>query len=336
MDWSQSYTAEWRAFRVNRDTWSDAEMMTNIESAKITRTTSGKILESGSMDLTGEFESDYYRIVMTATQGADVERVDVCTLLFEVNGGTVDYGTTVAGVNGSSVLYPALVTAVTTGEYAPKGANGVVYARDLLQNAINAPVEVEGSFILDDHIVHELGSSVIDAVWAVLDAGGYVIQIDGRGVVHIKPKPTEPDLVIDSTSVGLLSNGIDFDNDKSEIPNRYIVIDNGVITTAVNNDENSPVSFVNRGYYVDLVDTSPTPTNGQTMMEYASDKLHQASVLKDARSYTREYAPDVYPYSIIRASIDGLFGDYRVESQSINCGNGITVNEKSSMETYLW
>lgn len=336
MDWSKSYTAEWRAFRVNRDTWADAEMMTSIESVNAMRTAGGRMLESGSIELTGKFESDYYRIVMTATQGADVERVNVCTLLFEVDGGTVDYGTTVTKVNGSSVLYPASVTAVTTGEYAPKGADGAIYARDLLQNAINAPVEVEGSFILDDHIVHELGSSVIDAVWAVLDAGGYIIQIDGRGVVHIRPKPTEPALVIDSTSIGLLSNGIDFDNDASEIPNRYIVIDDGVITTAVNNDENSSVSFTNRGYYVDLVDTSPTPTNGQTMMEYASDKLHQASILKYTRSYMREYAPDVYPYSIIRASIDGLFGDYRVESQSISCGNGITVNEKSSMETYLW
>jgi hypothetical protein len=226
--------------------------------------------------------------------------------------------------------------AVTTGEYAPSGADGVIYARDLLESAINAPVETEGSFILNDHIVHELGSSIIEAVWSVLDAGGYVLQIDGRGVVHIRPRPTEPSLIIDSTSTGLLSNGIDFDSDMSELPNRYIVIDDGIIVSAVNTDENSPISTVSRGYNVDVIDKSPTLVDSETYQDYAERRLYESSVLKDTRSYEREYAPNVFPYSLIRASIDGLFGDYRVESQSINCDNGITVNEKASMETHLW
>lgn len=336
MNWSQSYTATWRVFKVNRLTWADGEMLSNVDSVSVSRTADGSMIESGSMELTGGFQSDYYRVVMTAEQGSDIERVDVATLLFDVNGGTVDYGTTVSKVSGYSVLYPASTMAVTTGEYAPAGVDGAIYARDLLQSAINAPVEVEGGFILNDHIVHELGSSILDAVWSVLDAKDYCLQIDGRGVVHIRPKPSEPSLIIDSTSMSLLSNGIEFDVDMSEIPNRYIVIDGGLIVSAVNSDENSLVSTVNRGYYVDVIDKSPTPTDGETYTEYAQRKLHMSSVLKDTRSYTREYAPNVFPDSIIRASIDGLFGDYRVESQSINCGNGITVNEKASMETYLW
>lgn len=335
MNWSQSYTATWRVFKVNRLTWADGDMLSNVDGASISKTADGKMLESGSMELTGEFQTDYYRIVMTAEQGGETERVEVATLLFDVNGGTVDYGAVIGKVSGYSVLYPASVMAVTTGEYAPAGTDGALYAKALLESAINAPVEVEGGFILNDHIVHELGSSVIDAVWAVLDAGGYVMQIDGHGVVHIRPKPAEPSLIIDSTSKGLLSNGIDYDSDMSEIPNRYIVIDNGIVA-AVNSDANSPVSTVSRGYNVDLIDTSPTPVDGETHREYASRKLHQASILKDTRQYEREYAPGVFPYSIIRASIDELFGDYRVESQSIKCGNGIIVNEKASMEISLW
>ena len=336
MNWSESYSASWRVFRVNRLTWADGEMLSSVDSVSLSKTADGKLLESGSMELTGEFQTDYYRIVMTAEQGNEIERVDVATLLFDVNGGTVNYGTTASKVSGYSVLYPASTMAVTTGEYAPAGVDGVIYARDLLQSAINAPVVTEGSFTLNDHIVHELGSSVIDAVWSVLDAGDYILQVDGHGTVHIRPKPTEPSLIIDSTSTGLLSNGIEFNSDVSEIPNRYIVIDSGSIVTAVNFDENSPVSTVTRGYNVDVIDKSPTPIDGETYSEYANRRLHQASVLKDTRSYTREYAPNVLPYSIIRGSIDGLLGDYRVESQSIECGNGITVNEKASMETSLW
>lgn len=336
MNWDQSYTSTWRIFRVNRHTWADSNMLSNVDSVSVSRTAYGKILESGSMELTGEFESDYYRIVMTAEQGGEIGRVDVATLLFEVDGGTVDYGAVVSKVDGHSVLYPAETMAVTTGEYAPAGVDGAIYARDLLQSAINAPVEVEGGFTLNDHIVHELGSSIIDAVWSVLDAGNYVLQIDGHGIVHIRPKPTEPSLIIGSTSMGLVSNGIDFDSDMSEIPNRYIVMDDGIIVSAINSDLNSPVSTVTRGYNVDVIDKSPILVNSETYQEYASRKLHEASILKDTRSYTREYAPNVFPYSLIRASIDGLFGDYRVESQSIDCDNGITVNEKASRETNLW
>lgn len=336
MDWSKSYSASWRVFRVNRATWADGEMLGNVDSISVSRTADGKLIESGSIKLTGDFETDYYRIVMTAQQGDEIERVDVATLLFEANGGRYDYGLTTIDIDGRSVLYPAETTAVVTGEYAPARADGVLYARDLLKKTINAPVEVEGSFVLNDHIVHELGSTVLEAVWSVLEAGGYILQIDGMGVVHIRPKPTEPSLIIDTNGMSIMSNGIDFDSDRSEIPNRYIVMTDNVIVTAVNNDEQSPVSAVSRGYYVDVIDTSPTPVDGETLGEYANKRLHQLSLLKDTRSYKREYAPNVFPYSLIRASIDGLSGDYRVESQSINCDNGITITEKASMETSLW
>lgn len=336
MDWTASYTSTWRIFRVNRATWADGAMLGNVDSASVSRTADGRVLESGSLEVSGEFESDYYRIVMTAEQSGELTRVDVATLLFDVKGGTVDFGTTVHSVDGFSVLQPASTTAVTLGEYAPSGVDGVQYAADLLRSAINAPVETEGSFTLNDHIVHELGSSIIDAVWAVLDAGGYVIQIDGRGVVHIRPKPTEPSLQINSSTVGMLTNGIDFESDSSEIPNRYVVIDDNDIVIASNDDPNSIVSTVSRGYCVDVVDTSPTPVDGKTLNEYANDRLRELSVLKEVWTYQREYAPNVYLYSLVNASINGLYGYLRIESQSIDCGNGITVSEKASKEIALW
>lgn len=336
MDWTKSYTSTWRVFRVNRKTWADGEAVKKVDSASITRTADGNLLESGSLEVTGAFDTDYYRIVMTANQGGELTRVDVATLLFEVSDGKIDYGRTAYSVEGHSVLYPASTTAVTVGEYAPAGADGAQYAAKLLEETINAPVSVEGSFTLNDHVVHELGSSVIDAVWAVLDAGNFIIQIDGRGVVHIRPKPTEPALIINNNSIGQLSNGIDFNTTISEIPNRYIVIDDDVITIASNDDPESPVSTVNRGFCVDVVDTSPTPVNGKTISEYANDKLKEMSILKDERSYTREYAPDVFLYSLVRATIDGLQGDLRVSSQSVKCRNGISVIEKAYKETPLW
>lgn len=336
MDWSQSYSATWRIFRVNRKTWADADKLSKVDSVSITKTSDGDLLESGSLETTGDFQTDYYRIVMTAEQGGDIQRVDVATLLFESTGGNIDYGRTAYSVEGRSVLYPASTTAVTTGEYAPAGVDGVSYAANLLRSAINAPVETEGSFTLNENLVHEIGSYVIDAVWDVLNAGGYVMQIDGRGVVHIRPKPTEPSLVLSNLNIGLLANGIDFDADISKVPNRYIVVRDNYMTIASNDDENSEISTVNRGYMVDEVDESPTPVNSETDAEYANRRLREMSVMTDSRSYEREHAPNVYPYSLIRASIDGLTGDLRVVSQNITCGNGITVKEKAEREISLW
>ena len=336
MDWTKSYTSTWRVFRVNRKTWADAELLAKVDSVSISRTADGSMLESGSMEASGEFVSDYYRIVMTADQGGERTRVDVATMLFDVSGGEANFGRTAHKIDGYSVLYPASTTAVVLGEYAPAGEDGARYAGDLLSKTINAPVEVEGSFTLNNHIVHELGSSVIDAVWSVLDAGNFVMQIDGRGVVHIRPKPTEPSLTINNANIGLLSNGISFTSDISEIPNRYIVIEDDLVTTVTNDSPESTISTVNRGYYVDVVDTSPTPVNGKTVAEYAIDNLKSLSVMKDERTYIREYAPDVYVYSLVRASINGLQGDLRVTSQSVTCGNGITVNERAEREVSLW
>lgn len=47
MIWEQSYSASWRVFRVNRDTWADAEQVTNVVSANVTRTADGSLLETG-------------------------------------------------------------------------------------------------------------------------------------------------------------------------------------------------------------------------------------------------------------------------------------------------
>ena len=336
MNWDQSYSAHWRVFRVNRDTWADAEQIDGVDSVSITRTADGNLLESGSIETTGELTQGYYRVVMTAEQSGEVARIDVATMLVNVSSGSENYGRTAQTAEGHSVLYPAEKTTVIAGEYAPAGADGARYAGRLLEDAINAPVIVEGAFTLNEHIVHEIGTSVLSAVWAVLDAGGFVIQIDGRGLVHIRQKPEEPALTIDSRNMRLLSPGVSWETDIAEIPNRYIVIDDNNRTVAVNEDPESIVSTVSRGYYVDSIDESPTPVNGETRSAYARRKLRELSVMKDERSYTREYAPDVTLYSLVRASIDGLRGDLRVQSQAIRCGRGITVEEKAVREVALW
>lgn len=336
MNWARSYTSTWRVFKVNKDTWADGQEVGNVDAVSVERTADGELLESGSMEVTDSFEPGYYRVVLTAEQDGDIERVEVATLLFEATSGNYNYGTSTHSANGYSVLYPASTTAMLNGSYAPKGVNGAEYAARLLRNAINAPVVVDGTFTLNDYVVHEFGQTVLTAVWSVLNAGNFVMQIDGAGRVHILPKPTESSLSLSGVNVQYLQPGIDYELDDSQVPNRYIAV-NGLLQSIVENDSpSSSVSTVNRGFTVDIVDTEPMPVNGETLTAYATRKLQELSTVADTRTYTREYYTGVNIYDLVDAGVDGMTGTLRVVQQSLTCNYGITVTEQSSTEVDLW
>lgn len=344
IDWRMGYSSTWRVFRVGTDTWADSSELCGVSSVSVERTCDEEapLLERGSMSVdmppSEEFEEGYYRVVMTATQDGISERVEVATMLCSSTNFETDRNVTAHDIECRSVLYPASVTKVDVGGYAPKGIDAVQYIASMLRGCINAPVETEGSFTLDDHYVFDEGTYVLQAVWKLLDAGSYVIQVTGNGTVRVIPKPTEPSLVLDHANARLLHNGVSGALDYSEVHNRYFASDNGVVAVAVNDDPTSITSTVRRGWTSDEYESSPTRVNGETLQAYVERKLEEQSLVTDDRTYTREFSPDVYPYSIVRGSIGsvGLSGDMRVVSQSLMCDNGITVTEEARREVYTW
>ena len=339
INWMQGYSSEWRIFKVNRRTWADESTLANASSISIERDASGELLESGSFEVDGgDFEEGYYRIVMTATQGAVRERVDVATLLCSTSTGEVNRRNNRMEIVGESVLKPASDMLLLKGEYVWKGTDGAQAAAQLLARAIQAPISVTGSFTLDDTFVFDLGTTILGAAWAILDAGGFCIQLEGNGTVNILPLPSEPTLILDNAGARLLQPGIDYEYDWTDIPNRYTAIDGASGVTAINDSAASPTSTVSRGRYIDVVDESPTKVNGETLEAYALRKLQELSTIKEEHSYVREYQPDIYPYAIVRGSIEsaGIEGDLRISNQSLECGAGITVTEKAVREISTW
>ena len=340
-DWGKSYNAVWRVFKVNESTWADAEQVGGIDSISITRSCSGDapMLESGTMTLTGDFESGYYRIVMNATQDVTTERVDVATLLCESRKSTRNYGVSQPNVSCNSVLYPAYTQVMLDGAYIAAGADVAQFVAELLRNCIKAPVEVEGGFTISSFYWFDFGIRILEAAWEALNIGGYVIQIDGRGVVHIRPRPSTVALDLDGANASLLGTSVLSEFDTSDVPNRYIAKSDETVAIAVNDNPESPVSTVSRGYIYDEVDESPATVNDETLPMYARRKLEELSTnIAETRSYTREYWPDVYPFDLVKASpaTVGIIGNLRVVNQSLTCSQGITISEQAAREVNLW
>lgn len=342
IDWTRGYrVTAWRLFRVNPDTWADSGEVGGMVSATVSRTEEDE-QDRGTVSLTsdarGRFEQGWHRIAMTASQSGSIERVDVATLWLDSTGGELNRGASLVTVNGSSVLHPCASETLETGSYAPRGVDGAEYAADLIRSTTPAPVVVEGSFTIDEHVVFDSGATALSAARLVLDAGNFIMQVDGRGVVHIHPRPSDPVLVLDASKARLMQPSVTYTLDYSEVPNRYIAEDESASARSVNDDPNSPTSTVSRGWVKDIRDTSPIRVNGETLTAYTARRLMEESTVHDTRSYTREWWPDVHPGSIVRGTVatvgeDGLF---RVESQQIDCNKGITVQESSYREVVLW
>lgn len=269
MDWTGSYESAFRVERIDPVTWEPCETVANVDEIEVDRdgTDDAPMLETASMKVTSDpsipFAPGWMRIVMDAVQDGSSESAPIATLWFEAARGRYDRGYRTDEITGSSVLRQASGDVkIGDGAWAPKGADGARWCVDRLSERIDAPVHVDGiGFELSESIVFDLGASVIEAVWAVLDAGGWVIRIDGRGEVHVCEKPATVSLVLDQAGSCSLMPGTDYGN--------------------------------------------------------------------DVFTYSREWYPDVSPFSLVKASLPayGLDGVFEVRSQKLVCGKGVVVEE---------
>jgi hypothetical protein len=314
------------------------DVIPNVVSASVTRdcTDSCPLLESSKLKVVsdaGRFDSGWYRVEGLFAQGALMERYPIMTMLCESNAGDRNRGTVEMSVDGRSVLYPAKERHLLAGSYIPKGADGAARAASYLRECTPAPVVAEGSFRLDDPLVLDADISYIAAVWTILDAAGWCMQIHGDGTIHILEKPTVPDLSLDSARASILRPAVSISRDIADIPNYYVAIDGDLKGEALNDNPDSILSTVSRGRVIDMVDRSPIRINGESLESYARRKLEEESTIIKTYDYDRAWWPDIHPFSVVRGSIPDadMSDDMRVLSQSFECGNGITVSETSGI-----
>lgn len=342
LDWQRSYSSSWRVYRVNPETWADAERAEGIDSITVTKDATGDapLMESGTVTVTNAtVPRGWYRVAMVATQDGATERVDVATLELVRGKGTVDHGVPTDAVTARSVLYPASTLELSPSQYAPAGSDGAEYAAALLRLNCVAPVTVDGNgFALAGNVVPEEGESALSVAWRVCRAGGHVIRVMGNGEIHVMPMPSVPAITLDGTSASLLQPSVDYGDAYDDVPNRLKVTEGANRVTVTNEDASSPTSRQQVGYWIDKSERNPTRVGGETLDAYARRRLSELSVVRMERTYRRKWWPDVYPLDVARASLASvrLDGDLRIERQSLECGAGITVTERAVMEVSTW
>jgi len=346
MDWGRGYSSVWRVYRVDESTWADGPVVSGITSATVERDCgdTNPLMESGTFTAdtapTADFDPGYYRIVLYPQQGGMAERVDVATLYCQSSRKENDKGRASHDVKGDSVLYPASVRVMVAGSYFPQGAGCMDQAARLLRQCLAAPVYVDSANdpVLAQNVVFDAGVSALDAVHMVLDACNCVMQIHGDGTVHLMNRPTTVGLLLDRANARLLEPNVASDYDLTGVPNRYYARQDKLLEVAVNDDPDSEVSTVARGYPHDEYDGSPVRVNGETLYGYCCRRLEEMSLANDKRTYTRKWWPDIYPHSVVHGSMPSvsLDGDMRVLKQSIDCSYGISVTEEAAREVALW
>lgn len=339
MDWSENYTASWEVVRVDSDTWTETnDILEGVTSVSLKKDGSGSApkLEASSMTVISDdpVEQGWYRILMYTRQNGVKERWPIATCLYESSDGEDSKGTTVWSAEGYSVLQPCEDMKVKIGTFVPKGADVIPYVKRLLRESTPAPVEAAGSFALEDYLVFEEGASYLECIWMLLDAGGFIMQIDGEGKIYISEVPTDPKLDVDESLRkgirGTISNKLDI----SSVPNRYIAIEGDKSAIAVNDNADSIVSVQARGRYIDEIDASPSRVNGESLDTYANRKLKELSTIYRNYTYDRDYHPDIRPYDLISATLvdNTSTSVLRVMSQTLTLGKGAYLSETAGLK----
>lgn len=344
-DWFRSYTTEWQLVPIDPKAWVEETPLTMVKSFRFSANADDDVplLQSGSMTI-DTLEEDpppgWYKIkAKFHAPTGEVVYQPFGVLVCESSDYKYDYSIGTVTMPGKSVLFPAKSHYMRNGEYIPRGSSGPEWCRRILGECTPAPVVIDDGqdFTVNRNYVFDSKTSRIKAVWQILDAGKWVIQIDGNGIIHLKPKPKEPVARFENDALSLFTPGLDRNTNVVDVPNVYICNYGNRRVRIVNNDPDSIVSTVSRGYERQVVDNDPVLTNGEDIEHYAMRMLEAESTLVRTYSYTREIWEDLAPFDLAYFNIPAYTGEARILSQSFDTSEGgIKIDEIVGEEVKLW
>lgn len=350
IDWTKSMKRSFKFYKVDPVTWKNLKPLDTITSCNFNRDKSRATLGSGTFDATTDMDECYIRVYLVVDQNGITQDIPLATLLAQTPSIGFDGKTHNISMDAYTSLIELKVSPPPIGYSLLEGDNIMDMASRLCRENMRAPVvPTKCDETLKSNFVSNLDDDWLIYISDLIGVANYEFDIDEMGRVLFKPiqdiASLQPVWSYNDDNSSILLPEIDDDRDIFNVPNVVEVIYSTgtayMYSRAVNDDKNSPVSTVNRGYEKVRRISNPSFTgvpSQQDVDDYAVRALRNLSCLEHTVTYTHGYCPvklgDCVLLNYKKAGLINIKA--QVISQSFNCTTDCLVEETAVYTTRLW
>lgn len=350
VDWSKSMQQTFEYYVVDPGTWKDVSKVNDVKSCTISWNADSDTLGSATIDIDGSLEECYLRVYLVTIQNGVKERHPLGTFMVQTPSTSFDGKVQSVTMDAYTPLIELKEKCPPYGYSILKNTNIMDVAYRLTAENLRAPVvKTITTDTLYTDFVSEPDDTWITFLKDLLANAKYSFGLDELGRVLFTPNQDtaalQPLMTFDDSNSSILYPDISMDHDLYGLPNVVEVIySNGTEhyqSRVINNDENSPISTINRGREIIYRDTNPR-ISGQPTKEqidaYAKRLLRALSSIEYTITFKHGYCGvrlgDCIRLNYARAGINNVKA--KIISQSIKCEPGCSVKEKAVFTTRLW
>ena len=350
IDWHSSMRQSFEFYKVDPNTWKDAERINDIESCTIDRDLSIATLGSATLDCTNIIDECYIRIYLVVNQNGVKERVPLGTFLAQTPSVNFDGRKNNITMDAYTPLIELKENHPPLGYSLLKGETIMDKAYDLCSENMRAPVVgATSTSNLYSDFVSNLDDTWLTFLSALISNDKYRFELDELGRVLFAPVQDIASLqsvwVFNDDDISILYPEITDTRDLYGMPNVVEVIystnESFLYSRIVNDDPNSPISTVVRGREVIHRVNNPKlpgPLSQEQIDEYAVQLLRNLSCLEHRIKFKHGYCParigDCVTINYTRANIKNI--KVQIQTQSIKCTTGCMIDSVGVYTTKLW
>lgn len=324
MIWNKGFTYKIYGRAVDPASWADKETF-SIVNGDISKQ-DNDLRESATIEVQ-DYDPDremWIRVYMDISQNNDSYHVPIFTGLATSPSKDIDGNAVSTKMECYSVLKPLDDVLLPRGWYARAYREPNRILDELLEPCFAPVTYGEELHELTNHILAEDNESNLSMLDKVLEALNLVLKIDGHGRITITTPSTEPVATFTSGDFDIIEPKLSYSNDWFSCPNVVMAIDEELMAIARDDDENSPLSTVNRGREIWHVEDGVNLAENDTLAEYARRLLTKLQDVKETLSYTRAYVPDIGVGDVIRLRYNQFAGLYRITRQKFDMDGSVS------------
>ena len=355
IDWHSTMEQTFEFYVVDPASWMDKFALNTITSCTINRDLSADTLGSATINSTEVIDENYVRVYLVVIQNGVKTKIPLGTFL----------------VQTPSIKHDGKVSSVSMDAYTPlvelKGSSPPIgysllkdqtimdVASRLCEENLRAPVvainseNVNSENKLLSNFTSNLNDTWMSFLKDLVSMAKYRIGLDEMGRIIFEPvmdtRSLQPVWTYNDDNSSILRPNFTDERDLYDVPNVVEVVystGSGYRTSRiVNDDPNSPVSTVNRGWEKLYRETNPNFSGVPSQRDldaYAKQILRNRSNLEHTITYTHGYCPvRIGDCVLLNNKRMGLINvKAKVISQSIQCETGCQVEETAVYTTNLW